>query len=508
MIEKDEYIERRILVGLITSTEYLQEVEKIWSPAYIESVSAKTLANWCFEYFHKYNKAPGKEIESVFISQAENLDDTRANDLGVILESLSDDFVEGSFNFEYLLDQTRDYFNKQHLLKLADDIKDNVEDNDIENAEKIASSFSMLATDEARVINPFSDPMLVKEAFIQDKTPLIYFPKALGKFLNSQLVRNSFVAFMGPEKRGKTFLLMELAVRGVMAKKNVVFFQAGDMTEEQQIRRLAIYFSKKSDRERYCKGMYVPVLDCWYNQTDTCDFSERECNFGIFSNGMNQKEVTKEMLEQIIQQNNDYLPCRNCPKMKGAVWLKWSPAVSPLTWKEAYKEMRKWKKKHSGQLKLCTYANETLSIREIYSLLDDWERREDFKVDVIIIDYADILAPDKDISKLDWRNQQNKIWQRLRSLSQQKNCLVVTATQAAASSYVKESMSLSDFSEDKRKFAHVTAMYGLNQLPEEKKLGILRLNELVVRDDVFDSTKEVKILQCLQQGRPFIGSYF
>ena len=84
----------------------------------------------------------------------------------------------------------------------------------------------------------------------------------------------------------------------------------------------------------------------------------------------------------------------------------------------------------------------------------------------------------------------------------------MTATQAAASSYKKDTIDLTDFSEDKRKFAHVTAMYGMNQTPEEKKLGILRLNELVVRESDFDSTRQVKVLQCLSRGRPLIGSYF
>ena len=69
-------------------------------------------------------------------------------------------------------------------------------------------------------------------------------------------------------------------------------------------------------------------------------------------------------------------------------------------------------------------------------------------------------------------------------------------------------LNLSDFSEDKRKYAHTTATYSLNQTDEEKKIGIMRLGELVVRESEFDRTRQVKVLQCLQRGRPFIGSYF
>jgi hypothetical protein len=164
--------------------------------------------------------------------------------------------------------------------------------------------------------------------------------------------------------------------------------------------------------------------------------------------------------------------------------------------------------KHNGQLRLATYPNESLSVQEIKSLLDRWERQDQFVPDVIVIDYADILAPDPDISRQDHRHQQGKIWQRLRNLSQEKHCLVATATQAAASSYERELIRLSDFSEDKRKYAHVTAMYGLNQTPNEKSVGVMRINKLVVRDSDFNPNRPVTILQRLQMGRPFLRSYF
>ena len=66
-----------------------------------------------------------------------------------------------------------------------------------------------------------------------------------------------------------------------------------------------------------------------------------------------------------------------------------------------------------------------------------------------------------------------------------------------------------NIAEDKRKYAHVTAMWGLNQDPKgrEKKLGIMRLNELVVREGIFNIHNEVAILQDLRSGRPFLESY-
>ena len=56
-------------------------------------------------------------------------------------------------------------------------------------------------------------------------------------------------------------------------------------------------------------------------------------------------------------------------------------------------------------------------------------------------------------------NQINTTWKQLRALSQDRHCLVVTATQANAGSYTREApMDRRSFSEDKRKLAHATGI--------------------------------------------------
>jgi hypothetical protein len=69
---------------------------------------------------------------------------------------------------------------------------------------------------------------------------------------------------------------------------------------------------------------------------------------------------------------------------------------------------------------------------------------------------------------------------------------------------------LKNFSEDKRKYSHVTAFYGLNQDRKgtEKRIGIMRINELMVRDDEGGSGRQVCVVQALQQGKPFVSSFF
>jgi hypothetical protein len=52
-------------------------------------------------------------------------------------------------------------------------------------------------------------------------------------------------------------------------------------------------------------------------------------------------------------------------------------------------------------------------------------------------------------------------------------------------------------------------MYGLNQDPlgREKKIGIMRINEMVKREGDFNNKNVIHVLQNLRRGQPFIGCY-
>ena len=155
-------------------------------------------------------------------------------------------------------------------------------------------------------------------------------------------------------------------------------------------------------------------------------------------------------------------------------------------------------------LKLSVHPNSTLSVSGIKNILRTWEQ-EEWVPDIIVIDYADIL--DMDSYKLEGRDRINETWKQLRSLSQIYHCLVITATQADAGSYDATLIRRCNFSEDKRKFAHVTGMVGINQTdPVEKELGVMRFNWLKLRDGKYSENVCVYIAGCLAVASPMIKS--
>jgi spore coat polysaccharide biosynthesis protein SpsF (cytidylyltransferase family) len=56
------------------------------------------------------------------------------------------------------------------------------------------------------------------------------------------------------------------------------------------------------------------------------------------------------------------------------------------------------------------------------------ETIDDFVPNVIVVDYADILAPEN--LKLEGREKHDETWKMLKNLASSRNCLVITATQS------------------------------------------------------------------------------
>jgi len=510
-------IERRITLGCIFSEEYLKQIKSIWDISLIESVAAKKICSWAWIHYDRYNKPIGNEVMSVFIERSKTMSKTDLRDMEELLSDLNVENEQEPVNLEYLLTSTQEYFKERRLSLFSDQIKGLLSKGSINDAEKLACEFKPFPNDSEASLSFDNDMVFdrIEKAFAETNVPVVYFPNQLGTFWNSQFVKGGLVALLASEKRGKTFMLLDIALRGVKNKKKVVFFQAGDMTESQQLKRICVYLTQKSDQKRYCGTMFQPVRDCIYNQCDDCLREERVVTDGLWGKEKLytiRKEKTLEMLIEAYNENPDYVPCHHCEEYETKPWgTPWIEKVdvgeNPLTVEEAQDAVEDFFIKQKKQFKLSSHANGTLSVKQIRALLAVWEKQDGFVPDLIVVDYADLLVPENK----DFRHGQNEIWKDLRRLSQEKGQpLVVTATQADSKSYDSNRLKLSNFSEDKRKYAHCTAFYGLNQdtQGEEKKIGLLRINELIIREGDFSVSNEITILQNLRRGRPFLASYF
>ena len=257
-----------------------------------------------------------------------------------------------------------------------------------------------------------------------------------------------------------SFELMDFVYRATCQRRRVAYFEVGDMGQRLTLRRLAGRISKQPIRPR----------------DETVDWpTKMRREDGLV-------KVTREP--------------------RGFEILTWRNAIKAI---ERLKRMRT--KTDEPLLKLSSHPNSSISVGGIEAQLEAWER-DGWVADCVAIDYADILAPPAGKEKLDERAQINATWQHLRALAQRRHACLVTATQADAESYDKDLIRMKNFSGDKRKLSHVTAMIGLNQTEQEKKEGVMRRNFVVLREGDFSVSRCVHSAQCLPLGNPSVKSMF
>lgn len=449
---------RIVLTGMITDASVIAHIAPRWSADGLFGQRwADLIGSWCARYFERYEDAPKSHIFDIFQRWADRHETHKS--IAVMdrfLGSLSDSYERGSnYNSDYVLDVASEYFEKAALEKLANGIVSEIETGNLKEAKQLYDNFTSLNLGVADDIDFFSDKQNIKDSLEHTREPLISYPGALGEFFGDELEREGLIAFQAAEKRGKSFWLVDLAWKSLIQGRRVAFFSVGDMSRRQLTRRLCVRFIKR------------PLVPCTYHYPEdifradgepfaTVDLTERECH---------------------------------------------TPIDMEIVWNR-FKQINA--KFEQPPLKVSVHPNDSISVDGIRSIVRRWHQKS-WVPDVIVIDYADILATPT--NKLEGRDAINKTWQGLRRLSQEAHCLVITATQSDAASYDVRLQSRRNFSEDKRKYSHVTGMCAINCDEEnEKPYGIYRLNWLVLRDWGYSTSRCIHTASCLSIGRVAIKS--
>jgi hypothetical protein len=258
--QEETMLERKIVIGLIISTPYLKKIRPLWNSALLESNTARVLSGWAVKHFDKYQKAPGKEIETIFFKRADKLDKELAEEIEQdILPDLSDEFVEEGVDVDYLFTETIEYLNTRLYIQHSDEIENTLKNGigspseRLKQVETIRKEFKPIAITPDESID-LSDPKTlrkVRKAFSECSKPILHFPKQLGKFWDAQFLPGGLIGILAPEKRGKTWLLLMIAKIAAKHKVQVALFQAGDMGELDQLRRIGINLTRRSNKEKY-----------------------------------------------------------------------------------------------------------------------------------------------------------------------------------------------------------------------------------------------------------------
>ncbi len=452
-----------VIPALATSAEFLSIAAPAIDITAISESHYKRVIGWCLKYWDRYHKAPGRHLESIFFAWSEKgkVSDEEVDSTRELLEYLS---VQSEAipepNVPYLVDVLGEYIQERKLEKLKDEIEYSLVHGDVPLGESAVGSFSTIAIGERHAVDPFQEESIWDEIFAESQDPLFTWRgKVANRFFGNAFVRDSLTAMLAPEKRGKTWWCIEILMRGLMAKRKVAVFEVGDMSKTQIMKRVAVRLAGLPMYQKQLGDIYVP-------DEIVCD-----------ANGP-----------------------RIVPKMVHA-----RTVVSAASAREgAAKFLRRYAlPKKEVLFRLSVHSTGSASVSDIRGVLTRWELEDGYIPDVIVIDYPDILAPEPSTSSQSTRDQENGKWKALRRLSLETHTAVFVPTQADSAAYSVDTLGMSNFSEDKRKAAHVTGMLGLNQTSEEKEKGLCRLNWIFLREGEYSINRCLTVGQCLSLGRAF-----
>lgn len=497
----DNLIEERILAGLITNTSYCKNVSRLLKKDIFIIPYSSIVLKWCLDYFKTYNEAPGKHILDIFEMESisGNLKAEDRDLIGAFVDKLLANYEkESETNFAFLEDKTIAYVKKRSLKNTADKMNRLLENDKVDDAESELEKYKQTSKATSTAFDPLCDEV-VKKFFdnVNNKANEIFsMPGKLGEHIG-MLERYWLVGILAPSKRGKTFWQQEFAVQAIMAKKKVLFVSL-EMNEKGILKRLYKRLTGFADRS----GDFIyPCFDCLKNQNNSCDSSNRTCKVKLLID-----EKTKPKYNRI----SSYVPCTFCRDNKKyakdyvvATWLT-TIKREKIKASSTIKVVSGIKQAFGDRIRVQSYPKFSANIKDIMAALNDLDVKENFQPDVIIIDYADILAPED--SRLSTRERVDETWKMMGRMAGENHCLVISASQSNRKSFNKKYVEEVDIAEDIRKIANSDLFIALNQTKEEKKEGVMRINIIANRDADFDSQKSCLVLQQLSVGQVCLDS--
>lgn len=489
--------EERLIFGMIMSKKVCgrfysivrKRREVIKSPYY------QQVAVWCSNYYQKYRRNPGPEIRNIFEIERHEFKPEDRDMIEDILVDLDRRSADWALNEESLIDDSMNYIRKRLVQEITDLASVQLSTGRVEDAiTEMTKEVEVLKGLSSEFDTGFN--MLAQETLQHwidnqdDESDILFqFPGAVGEIIGP-LKRGWVLGVMGPAKRGKSFWLLEIALQAFLEKKRVLFVSL-------EMNRLEVEerFYKRITGMGDGQSINFPVWDCESNQDNSCKKKARAGLLGLWEYG-EDGDLIREPIDWTINPKG-YVPCSVCRETskkdwKMATWFE-KRRIPAITAKAIRRKLKGINLQWGSGFVSVVYPAFSANIGNIRAYLDYLKEEKDFEPDVIVIDYADILAPED--SRMDTRDRMDETWKTLKNLAASRHCLVVTASQTNRQSFARQNVQDTDAAEDIRKIANCDVMLALNQYGLEKDRNIMRVGIVAHRHRNFSKSVQALVLQ-------------
>lgn len=468
MEELNAHIQDCAVLLSITDTDFCSQTYGILKPEHLASSVAADCLRICHTFFEHYNKAPKdhfndelehflarrrKDNADLYVDYLERLQEIGTPQADYILSRLND-FITAQELQIALVDVARMLDNdntKEAKKRIMDAVKTGVESQEVGTWLKSSSNYQKWAAEVDKESG---------EVPYLSKTGIQKFDELIGGFERD----GELVCIVGREKVGKTWF-MQLVAKTAMKRGLKVLHISHEMTERQLEKRyyqMIGALHTRSTRDEPLHYVYWGDPDIYVDPED----ENAEPNVGIL-----EREVVRPSLYN----------------------------------KKALEQARRVVMRFPGELLIKKFPMASTTIEQLNEYLQYLETFEDFRPDVIINDYADIMRHSPHTSRDDVRHRLNDIWMGHKRIADEKKCLVVTGSQIPKAAEKQSRPSQKAFAEDKRKSGNVDKAIFIWQSEEDEPTQIAEVYMVLNRN----GTQGVwcKISQCKATGQFCVSSW-
>lgn len=338
---------------------------------------------------------------------------------------------------------------------------------------------------------------------------MIRVPGYAGRMFRGRTGRGCLVAFQAQPKTGKSAELAALSDFASQQGRRVLHISVGDQDEHESAARIvSCEFGRNG--QPYEEGHKYRGVSCCAKAMSGCtqqcylDGGYAPLNPPVIAQYLEETEVPA-----ILQAFPSFRPCTLCkgtPDYAPSLW--WEFADDPcidvpegVAMCEAMQACGEY-----GKIETLFFGARKITVAKIREML---ERRRDQNdaVDVLAIDYADMLGLDLCGGKIPKWEALQYMWEELRALARDLNCLIITATQGNRSGGDMTTQNSMTLAGSRASLDNCTLLIAINQTPAERHHQILRLSVVGARKGAFAPEHQAMCISRMDIQNPFFDSW-
>lgn len=407
-------LEDNVLTMLAHSTEHAAMLTITVTSDLFSTRAYRKIAEKTITFIQTYNEPPGVHLRDILE------DDLRRGEDGRLLARVLDDMdnLAPDLRPDYVLSELSQFIAKRKLANAIEEASDALASGDLEGAER-----ALYQRDYAVSASPgiwLHDPEAMLAFLNQPEGDFFSSGIELLDRRNIRPQRKTMFLMIGAKKVGKSWWLIEVGKQGIMHGKSVLHITLENSEELTAQRYVQAFFAYTTGAAQTVR---VPIF--------------KKDALGRFTS----MDYDNRVPISITQETRSHVAQR----------------LSAL--------------RTRPRLLIKEFPTSSLSIPQLNAYLDSLSRSQNFRPDLLIVDYPDLMQIRSD----NVRTDTSQIFKQLRGVAVSRNIAVVAVTQANRIGDGSRTVSSGHVAEDFSKTQTADIVCTISRTPAEREIGTARI---------------------------------